>query len=1279
MTDNILLEQALKICRNLLDINPPYTQEKIIQTIENVRKILTLDNEAVEILKQRLGELGGVEQGESSILERREVEPWVIEKWSSAGQSRKFWKRYRDYMGDEKKIAPKVLARLDQLTDRILDQLADPEKHDEFDKRGLVVGHVQSGKTSNYLGLITKAADAGYRIIVVLAGIHNSLRSQTQLRVDEGFLGYDTITSRSFNESNNRIGVGRYDRDCPAQSLTSSAPNGDFKKNLSDVGFYLEGPTPTVVVIKKNNAVLKNLIFWLGQKLGHDTPEGRVIDRRALMLIDDEADNASINISKGSVSSINGSIRALLKLFRKSAYVGYTATPYANVFIPQPDDNEDLTKGLKIVANNRDYPIGEDLFPRDFIINISPPSNYIGAEKFFGIVNENNIYEEKTLPDQQDGPRNSIIHLYEPVSDHQPHDYFVESITEHIREVNDRFIPDKHKLGDAMPSQLPDTLCTALMCFILACAARRLRNQSDEHNSMLVHVTRFVDWQNHIALLVEDELNTYKNYIELENRNFLAQLRSIWEENFITKTAEMLNATDIDHGGMKASSWEEVQLELFPAVFKIQVRAVHGSKLLGGLEPANIEALDYYEHRNKGLSVIAVGGNKLSRGLTLEGLTISYYLRSSKMYDTLMQMGRWFGYRPGYLDLCRLFTTTDLVGHYKHITRATEEMRGEFDRMAQLRRRPDQYGLKVRAHDGVLTITAANKFRYKKMMSFSYAGQLEETWQFDKANTEVLLANFKRTQVFIATLGHPTGPRNSSKHTRLQQTVWYQRDNYNAITEYIRSYGSDQPSFHTGLLADYIDRQARIGKLTNWTVAVVNNSFAKAENQVDFSGYQVGMSYRRDDSGEGSRYYELVKSHIIGNFHEYIDLDDLQLETALAQTQNDRKDVGKDLDCEHPSPARIRSNRAESNGLLLIYALNPKPAENQPAYLDKPIIGLAISFPEIEEDDKVIYAVNDVFQKELYDYPDELDNEDLESDEEEELIRPQQDRMTGTSTETFMDMIENNRHSTLDESEFFSGIIPRYPDKDYGSVELEKPNLIMEDFVVGQSWPFYSEKDIQQYYLNSQLSQYIIRPERGALIEGDYLIGLKRSKYVTFSYHKGTAAFSDSCWIIKSPRFAPKYLVALFNSALFGAYLRIRNEQKKGNYFIKSEVLYSFPIVPPANEEISLFERIYDLLEAVGKQESRSGSGTMKSYFTSILDVMVFGLYYPVSMKDNYGRLMKSLQEAIPEQMPLGEDLVVLGERLFQELHDRQHPVREIVFALDNINKVARIRSTFTQ
>jgi hypothetical protein len=276
-----------------------------------------------------------------------------------------YWERYRQYL-EQKNFPQRVITRLDGVTDRILGLLENPKKPGPWDRRGMVVGHVQSGKTANYTGLICKAADAGYRLIVVIAGIHNNLRNQTQARIDEGFVGRDSATLLS-NKTQKLIGVGKFG--ASEFPLTVTNTKQDFNKNTATtLGVQLRAlNVPAVLVIKKNASTLKHLNEWLRT---HNTQGPSSLVDAPMLLIDDEADNASIDISRDpdKASTINSRIRELLRMFNRSCYVGYTATPFANIFI-DPDSEQEM--------------LGEDLFPRDFIISLEAPSNYFGASAGF--------------------------------------------------------------------------------------------------------------------------------------------------------------------------------------------------------------------------------------------------------------------------------------------------------------------------------------------------------------------------------------------------------------------------------------------------------------------------------------------------------------------------------------------------------------------------------------------------------------------------------------------------------------------------------------------------------------------------------------------------------------------------------------------------------------------------------------------------------------------------------------------------------------------------------
>ncbi len=942
--DNFM-EQAKKVVISMLPQGTePVTLELITERVDMTMAIPLFEGKIDrELLIKQIESLYIVFAGDYKILQdQSRSKPWLRNKKAEIEWN--FWNRYRDLLEREKKFAPATINKLDNMTDDILDCLLNPATEGFWDKRGMVVGQVQSGKTSNYIGLICKAVDVGFKLIIVLTGLHNTLRSQTQLRIDEGFVGFDTQVARSLKQTSNRIGVGRINPHLAVQPLTTSSPKGDFNRPMAEsLGINIRGNDPIILVIKKNINIMKNLIPWLAAR-GDTMPDGqKIINDLPLLLIDDEADNASLNISEDKISAINGSIRCLLKLFGQSAYIGYTATPFANIFIPILD--EEIVKGLNISMKNFEFNVGQDLFPKDFIVNLPAPSNYIGPTKVFGITAQ---------PSDNDDEQDSELPVITTV-----HDFH-------------RNIPDPHKKNDPLPDDLPESLKKAIKCFILSCTVRRVRGQVNVHNSMLVHVTRFVKWQDRISTLVDHYLKFYQRQLETNLGSLKNELKELWNTEYRPVTAEIRRSFSstyydpliLDH------SWETIEPYLYPASAKIQVRAVHGDKNLAELHYHNITPLDYfeYEQNNQWLSVIAVGGNKLSRGLTLEGLTVSYYLRASKMYDTLMQMGRWFGYRPGYLDLCRLFTSKELIEWYKDITLASEEVREEFDYMSFLKKTPRDYGLKVRTHSGALQITATNKFGCRYIMQLSYSGYLKETHEFKKDDA-LLSKNFLSTQTFLSKLDEP-------QIKNKQPFVW--ETGFSRVIEFLSFYKTFQATLPTEKIQDYILKQTQNGNLVSWTIVLVNTTKPKNKPflfEIQGKETPVGLTFRKNVSKRNPELYQLSKSHIISPSHEFIDFDKngQNYQDALKQTQDDNPEKNITI----PSGQFIRKKRNPKNGLLLIYPLDPKACEDM--NIPTPIIGYAISFPEIPNDVKVEYAVNEQFRKEL-DYPEELDMEEVEDE-----------------------------------------------------------------------------------------------------------------------------------------------------------------------------------------------------------------------------------------------------------------------------------------------------------
>ena len=826
-------------------------------------------------------------QAEPSVLRDKKHVNWLPERKAEIEWN--FWKRYRQYLEEGKDWPSTVTARLDKITDSTLGDIGNPAQHGQWDRRGMVVGDVQSGKTANYTGLICKAVDAGYKLIIILAGMTNDLRSQTQSRLDAEFLGFESEVGKLHGKGS-RIGVGLLDApgQLIAHPLTYSSHDGDFRANKS-ANLQLGG-SPLLLVVKKNTSVLKRILAWVeNQGKVHPETGKKIVDNIPLLLLDDEADNASVNTKKEDEdpTQINKAIRQILNAFQQRSYVGYTATPFANIFI-LPDE-EDKSQ------------YGDDLFPKGFIYNIAPPSNYVGPAQLFG------------LTEDLDGGEKTTEGL--PL----------------IRNADDAEIifPMAHR-KELTVDKLPKTLIEAMKSFIITCAARRVRGQKEVHNSMLIHVTRFNMVQRQVIDLVNIELVSMLRMIEfntgVQAASFLNELEKLWKSDYLPNS-EKVRAI-YDDPQLIPIEWKDVRAELLNAITRIQVRGINGDA--GG-------ALDYANNPN-GLNVIAVGGDKLSRGLTLEGLSVSYYIRPARNYDTLLQMGRWFGYRLGYVDLCRLYTTEDLVGWYEHIAVANEELRREFNFMELSRQTPEEYGLKIRTHPGGLSITAANKIRHGRKMQVSFSRTLAQTTIFHK-DTKIQEKNFAATDQWLQTLKQPT--------TEKKRVIWKGID-ATQIISFLEKYTSHPMCRQAegDLLVKYIQKLMGYSELTDWTVALISNSVSKATQAI--GGHYVGLLYRADDMPKDNRIYMLKKSNILSPDDEQLDLtidqkgkalDDniAAFEKGLTRSRSKKKP-------EKPSGPFIRSVRSPQKGLLLLYPLDHTLLEKP--FTTTPIIGFAISFPE---------------------------------------------------------------------------------------------------------------------------------------------------------------------------------------------------------------------------------------------------------------------------------------------------------------------------------------------
>jgi hypothetical protein len=867
----------------------------------------------LEILVRDVESLCNVWVGTSSSLDdgHDHIE-WLTERREHINW--RFWERYRRFLEDVEHWAPRTIRRLDEISDEVLGRLEDPERAGAWDRRGMIVGLVQSGKTSNYLGVICKAADAGYRLIVVLAGMHNSLRSQTQLRLDQGFLGFDTQQRLFFDQSNRRIGVGALQGSklYPVHSLTNSEEKGDFRLNVARQANMMIGSDPILLVVKKNASILKNLIKWatLIQQERHPESGRLVVPDVPLLVIDDEADYASVNTrdipydENGRAdpdydpTAINGLIRRLLHQFEKSGYVGYTATPFANIFIYKDAFSEEH---------------GEDLFPRNFIVRIPAPDNYTGPNEVFGI-------EEDPLLGLEEVEGLPIARL---VDDHE------------------EWIPDRHK-KDHVVGPLPDSVRLAMRCFVLACAARTARGHVDVHNSMLIHVTRFTAVQAQVTEQVKDELAELRNRLKYGDGNsphqLIEELQELWEQDFVPTSAAF------DDPALATVTWDQVKERLNLAAGRIEVMTINGTAR---------DALAYYEHP-KGLSVIAIGGDKLSRGLTLEGLSVSYYLRASKMYDTLMQMGRWFGYRPGYLDLCRLYTTAELRDWYRDITTANQELLNLFDHMSAVGGTPEDFGLRVKTHPDGLLVTAPAKMRHGVKVLLSFSDTISETISFHR-DRAIIDANFELVEQLIKQLD---GEQHAAK-TASGDLLWTGVD-ASEMVWFLEGFITHEAARKAQgkLLARYVRSRLEEGELLEWTIGLISNT--QASRRYSVAGHDVGLISRGEYHSDSRDRYSIRR--LVSPRDEALDLTPEQQRIALESTQEAwRVDPGRSTRKEPPeipSGPMIRQTRSPQRGLLLLYPLDPTAAglEDSP-----PIMGFAVSFPKSPHTATIEYVVTNTY------------------------------------------------------------------------------------------------------------------------------------------------------------------------------------------------------------------------------------------------------------------------------------------------------------------------------
>ena len=912
-------------------------------------------------------------------------------EWYDKNVDRPYWETYREYLKNDKQFSPDAVSALDKTTDMMMRSIENPSREGAWDTRGLIVGSVQSGKTSNFIGFLNKAIDAGYKKIIILSGLNNNLRQQTQLRIDEGLLGYDTAAVKNgLRDLKGPLARKRMMLNLkPIHSATNSKINGDFKLTAAEHFMNIHTDEPTVFVVKKNKSILESVIKYF---LNAPTVQGVSIENKPfriksdfgdtnsfikdkpILVIDDEVDSGSVDTKEQPLDgngefdadydpkTINSLIRKILNIFQKKIYVGYTATPFANIFIHH--DKKTTEEGL-------------DLFPKDFIIDLPIPSNHIGLERIFNTENvDGDIVEDREIEDN---------YFFNIVKDNSLYHDDPDCAEGWMPPRHDRYHNPKYEYKNEKEVPIPPSLKEAIMSFILTSACRNFRGYVEDAKSMLIHVSKFQDVQNIVYKQVNDYLSLIRNQMQADHYlhdDIISKFEEIWHKNFYiykSKTEE------------KMPSWQELLNHKYSLKFVIN-EICQNIKVLNG---KSADTLDYEEFVNKnnfGLHTIVIGGDKLSRGITLDGLIISYFLRSAKMpmYDTLMQMGRWFGYRMGYEDLCRLYTTEDVIKWFFHISVATEELRNTFRIMAQQSATPLEFGLKVRTNPNLI-ITSKTKMRSARKERTSFSRQVEEIITYEK-NDKVIKSNFDAANKLFLAIKDPdiSGDIDNSLDKWKNSYLWRNVDPKNIIsflTDYKKF--SDERTLGCREYVDYIKNLNTFDELTNWTVCLHGSGSSKSK--ISFANkFEVELllrtpSNQRNDSKISLKVITQPRDELLG-------LEGQETENYNNGLKNFLKVHNPETDNNTIKQARrelARFHRSEKKGLLNIYPIlgvtnlssyrkykgykddygkriegHGDISKIDPKHLTKyPLIGFQLSFPvsKMGEKASIEYMVNSIY------------------------------------------------------------------------------------------------------------------------------------------------------------------------------------------------------------------------------------------------------------------------------------------------------------------------------
>ena len=793
----------------------------------NIRKNPQYSEFEIKEALQQLREADGPEQQSTSLRENNDYFGWY---GGPKTDSSYHWPALKNQLQTKADSwTDDMVDSLDRSSTMVVSHLAPPKSNKPMNVKGLVLGYIQSGKTANFSATIAKGVDEGYKLIIVLAGMHNNLRKQTETR----------LRSELVNPHNGTT----------CTTLTDVDDKGDFKRkqtvsanrqlSLND-GFVL-------VVLKKNSSVLRNFNHWLGE--ANDS----IIKACPTLIIDDESDQASINTNKvdQDPTAINSHIRKLIERFHVVSYVGYTATPFANVFI--------------------DASVEDDIYPSNFLVTLEKPKTYYGPEELFGRNEVNGKASTDGMPVIRTIPEQDALDLRKMAKD-----------------------------GGGL-AELPESLERALKHFIIAASIRLCRGQWKSHITMLLHISHLTDSHSKAKELIDDYVDELSDDIIDNIRDVKESFEGIWQSDFKATTTNIVGSCDHD----------------FPQVWKNISKFMESLEII--MDNSNsTERLSFDRTPREGepLWAIVIGGNTLSRGLTLEGLTTSYFVRNSKAYDTLLQMGRWFGYRKNYVDLTRIFVPHELYLNFYELATIEQEIRDEVRLMAANEERPIDVALRIRKIPNML-ITSSNKSRSTMNTYMSYSGTKVQTHQIVAHDIKRIKQNQDSVSRFLGSCNEyldkkPVG------FIDLNACQLFREVPVEVVLQFLDSYyvAESNSKFDSRMIQDYISSQVNKKLLTHWSVALMSLKSGEAINVAGLNPIPVTRRVKHEATNENGDVESTLRA-VSTPGEELIDLED-QLKQQYTSTDK----VMKQEDGTKLSDVNIRHNfRPKDRGLIMIYPL----------------------------------------------------------------------------------------------------------------------------------------------------------------------------------------------------------------------------------------------------------------------------------------------------------------------------------------------------------------------